>query len=387
MADALAEGAAADEIGSPRRLTVSVLIPNYNHAMLLPRQLESVCAQTRPADEVLVLDDGSTDHSVQVIRGFAARHPQVRLLLNDRNRGLLYSINRLLREARGDCLVSAAADDMLLPGFLEKSLGALERHPDAGICVSEFVVIETDGRVVNYSREMPASFGLHGLPEYLTARDFRDRFRDGYLWISTNTVVARRAAVLAAGGFLPALKWHADWLAFYSVALRWGLCVVPEGLAAISVNPGGYSDVGMKNWAEQREVLRALVQTLKAPSHRDLLPFVRRRPALLSVFGRELAVALRGQPRHWDLLVPYTLYLGRRYWHTHFPYWLSLLRQRRALVRQWGRQRLRGMLIHVCSRPRLRRALGPPLIRLWPRGAELFRQTIAPGRPDRPESR
>jgi len=308
------------------RLTVSVLVPNYNQAELLPRQLDSVCGQTRSADEILVLDDGSTDDSVEIIARYEGKHPHLRLLRNEVNRGLGFSMNRLLEEARCDFLVSAAADDMLLPQFLEKSMAALERYPQAGMCISEFVTSETDGTIVNRSRQMPASFGVAGLPAYVPPDELRQRFRDRYLWMSSNTVVARRSAVQAAGGFLPELEWHADWFVFYAVALRHGTCVVPEGLAVIRVNPGGYSDLGMKDPTRQRRVLRAIADTLKAPRNRGLLPVFRRYPALLSVFGREMVLALRTTPRHWDLLIVYAAYLAKRYYRNHGPYWRAVVR-------------------------------------------------------------
>lgn len=317
---------------SERRLTVSILVPNYDHAAHLPRQLDAVCGQTRTADEILVLDDGSTDDSVAVISEYVRQHPNLRLLRNHRNRGLPYTINRLLDEARGDCLVSAAADDMVLPQFLEKSMATLEQHPRAGMCVSEFVVMEPDGAIVNYSRKMPASFGLDGLDPYVPAEMFRECFRNRYLWISANTVVARRAAVREAGGFPPELEWHGDWFAFYAVALRHGICVIPEGLSVIRVNPGGYSDRGMKDRARQQRVLVALADTLKQRRNRDLLPVFRRHPALLSVFGREMALALRAAPRHWDLLMIYSAYLARRYWRTHSPYWRAVAAGRTRML-------------------------------------------------------
>ncbi len=60
---------------------------------------------------------------------------------------------------------------------------------------------------------MPASFRLDGLDPYVPAEMFRECFQDRYLWISANTVVARRAAVREAGGIPPELEWHGDWFA------------------------------------------------------------------------------------------------------------------------------------------------------------------------------
>ena len=84
---------------SSRPVTVSVLLCNYNDARYLPHSLSAICTQTRLPEEVIVLDDGSTDNSLEIIESFAERHPFVRVLKNETNRGLLYSINRALQRS------------------------------------------------------------------------------------------------------------------------------------------------------------------------------------------------------------------------------------------------------------------------------------------------
>lgn len=290
---------------SRERATVSILMPNYNHAAFLRTALAGACEQSRPADEILVLDDGSTDHSLDIIEEFRAQHRQLRVLRNETNRGLQYSINRLLDEARGEFIVSAAADDELLPTFLDKSLAALERTPGAVICFSELVVKQSDGATVNWARMRPISYGFGSLPEYAWPKLLHDRLKDRYLVLSSNTVVADRQVLRAAGGFIPALEWHADWFAFYSMALRYGACLVPEGLAVLRANPGGYSDTGIHDARRQRQVLFSLIGLLREPRNRDLLELCRRYPSIFTVFNFEVLPALAPRPADWDLLTPY----------------------------------------------------------------------------------
>jgi glycosyltransferase involved in cell wall biosynthesis len=69
--------------------TLSVVLPNYNHAKLIGRALEALLAQGRAADEIIVIDDGSTDDSVSVIDRFAAGAPSIRVLQNANNTGVI----------------------------------------------------------------------------------------------------------------------------------------------------------------------------------------------------------------------------------------------------------------------------------------------------------
>ena len=123
-----------------RSITVSVLLCNYNDARYLPDSLSAICAQTRLPEEVVVIDDGSTDNSVEIIEGFGRRYPFIRVLRNETNRGLLYSINRALNEARCDFVVWAAADDRLMPNFLERNAKCLSEYPAAGMTFSRLAV-------------------------------------------------------------------------------------------------------------------------------------------------------------------------------------------------------------------------------------------------------
>ncbi|WP_029008352.1 glycosyltransferase [Azospirillum halopraeferens] len=321
--DPRAVAAMAEPSAYPRR-TVAILMPNYNHQHFLPLSLQGACGQTRPADEVLVLDDGSSDRSLDVIRMFARCYPQIRIIENRRNRGLTYSINKLLHEAKSEYIVCAAADDRLLPEFLNRSMAVLERNPQEAMCFSHLVIHQTNGEVSDWSANSPDQFGCRDVAGFipLPPSALLDRFkRRGYMWMTSNAIVAKLDAMLACGGFRPDQEWHSDWFTYYAIAFRYGVIAVPETLAIIRANPGGYSDAGMHNPARQNPVLLAIADALKAPENRDLLRMWRRTPAVLSVLGTQLLAVVARTPRHWDIAVP----LG----------WWWLRRRRRESGKSW----------------------------------------------------
>src|SRR5258707_729655 len=122
---------------APRRATVAVVMANRNHARYLGESLGGIGGPTRAADEIVIVDDASTDDSVERIEAFARGRSGVRFLRNERRLGVHDSIARALPLVASDYLVWTAADDVLLPDFLERSMAALERHPGAGLCFSE----------------------------------------------------------------------------------------------------------------------------------------------------------------------------------------------------------------------------------------------------------
>src|SRR5277367_1756646 len=102
--------------------TLSVVVPNCNDAPYLEAQLKEICRQSFQPCEIIVVDDGSSDNSVEIIQRLAKKYPTIRLLSNDKNRGVIYSINRGAELARGDYIYFASANDLVLPGLFEKSM-------------------------------------------------------------------------------------------------------------------------------------------------------------------------------------------------------------------------------------------------------------------------
>jgi glycosyltransferase domain-containing protein len=291
-------------------VSVSVLLCNYNDARYLPDSLTAICNQTRLPQEVIVVDDGSTDDSMEIIRSFAQRYPFIRVLTNETNRGLLYSINRALNEARSDFVVWAAADDLLMPTFVERNIRCLEQYPMAGMTFSHLAVFQ-DGadEITRFAEEEDdMAFDLGTAPRFLSPEMLRDRLQWSYLWISGNTVMASRKALIQGGGFDEELRCHAAHFAFMVVALRQGVCCIPETLALMRQRSHTYPSAGMAQRAEQRATLGRLADKLTAKRWRDIGIAAMRCPSLLSPFGDLMLEALLLKPRRWPFAVTYGLW-------------------------------------------------------------------------------
>jgi GT2 family glycosyltransferase len=109
--------------------SVTVYIPAYNVAQFLTRAIESLLAQTCGADEILVIDDGSQDATVEIAR----RYPQVRLVRHDANRGLGATRNTAVRTARNEFVASLDADCVAEPGWLAALVAAMADPKVAGV--------------------------------------------------------------------------------------------------------------------------------------------------------------------------------------------------------------------------------------------------------------
>jgi glycosyltransferase involved in cell wall biosynthesis len=111
---------------------VTVLMPVYNAARFVREAMDSILGQTFTDYEFLILDDGSTDESVEIIGSYPDE--RIRLVRNERNLRLAATLNRGLALARGEYVARMDADDISLPERLAKQVAFLDAHPDIGIC-------------------------------------------------------------------------------------------------------------------------------------------------------------------------------------------------------------------------------------------------------------
>lgn len=125
----------------------SVVLAAYNGAAYLEAQLESIRTQTRPPDEVLLCDDGSTDGTVDLVRAYLARHdlPGWQLICNPVNVGYCRNFYGGIDRASGEVIFLSDQDDVWLPEKIEKMLAVLESQPDVLALSSRYDVIGADG--------------------------------------------------------------------------------------------------------------------------------------------------------------------------------------------------------------------------------------------------
>lgn len=284
--------------------TVSVVLPNYNHARFIGGALSALAAQTKPADEIIVIDDASTDNSIAVIEGFRRRLPQLRLLRNERNMGVNPTLNRGFNEARGSHLLSSAADDWIEPEFIARMTETVTAYPQARVCTSSFVqYFEADQRRIHHQAGSdlgPWYAGDH--PQYFAPGAFARLLDRGFVWLPVNASLIERSALLAIGGFDPRLRWHADWFAVYTLAFRHGFSIVPEPLSVFRVAAETYSGTGMRNAAQQQAVCAAIWAKLTEPEFADVRGALLRHPSAMSTFFNPLAQMLARRPAEWPSL-------------------------------------------------------------------------------------
>jgi glycosyltransferase involved in cell wall biosynthesis len=130
------------------RPLVSVILPCFNAESYVAEALESLQRQTYPWLEIVVLDDGSSDRTYEIAERRQVDDARIRLLRNDRNRGLTATLNRGVIEAQGDLIARMDADDIAAPRRLEMQVQALAEHPGIDAVGGGVEMIGHDGRTL-----------------------------------------------------------------------------------------------------------------------------------------------------------------------------------------------------------------------------------------------
>jgi glycosyltransferase involved in cell wall biosynthesis len=222
----------------PNGPSLSVILPNYNHAHYIARAIEALAEQQPAPSEILVIDDASSDNSRDVIEAAAALLPTVSLIANAENKGVAVRSQQGLEAARGRYVYFAASDDLVLPGFFRLALDCLERIPQAGLCCGEAILIDGDTGSVMGVRPGVRPLLTCG---YLSPEQTRRLLARSDNWILTGSAVLRRAALVEAGRFNPRLGSFADGFLVRKIALRHGFCFAPEPVSIWRIFPTGVS--------------------------------------------------------------------------------------------------------------------------------------------------
>jgi glycosyltransferase involved in cell wall biosynthesis len=244
---------------------VSVVLPNRDHAHYLPTALDAVLAQSRRDLEILVIDDGSSDNSKDVVQDYAARDSRVHPIYLTENVGVNGAVEAAMPHIRGEYLCTAAADDFVAPAFFANSVRQLERFPAAGLCFSDPTeCYEPDQRLLRFPLYLSTE------PVYYDPESLQRLMARNHFSISSNTVIYRTDAFRDAGGYQDELGWLSDWFVTAAVALRHGACYLPEALTFHRIRKDSFSALTLKDAASHRYPFNRFLTLLSQPAYADV---------------------------------------------------------------------------------------------------------------------
>jgi glycosyltransferase involved in cell wall biosynthesis len=244
---------------------VSVLICTYNYARYLPQCLASVLNQTRPPDEVIVIDDGSTDGTADVMREF----PEVRYVYQE-NTGKAVAFGRAFSLSTGDIIFHLDADDYWELSKLERVLHCFEENPNLGGVIHEVTHVDASGNAIQF----PWTMRHRTEPTTLTLDESEDvsflyplpKARGRFFGVP-NTTCIRRRFLEDLLPLPPEIAGSVDGV-LIAAALRYGAAYLPGALAAYRIHG---NNTGFGNVAATQETICMWEFLLAHPNFRPFL--------------------------------------------------------------------------------------------------------------------
>lgn len=190
---------------------ITVVIPLYNKEPHIAKTLESVLAQTTPASDIVVVDDGSKDHGALVVARFADRGVR---LIQQANQGESAARNTGIAATKTPYIAFLDADDWWLPEHLEKLYALISAFPNVSM-ISTSHLIQRAGRV--YRAKSSVQKGWSGEVD-----DFFAEYASGLSLINSSTACVRKEALLDVGGFPVGVRRGPDVMTWIKIALKYG---------------------------------------------------------------------------------------------------------------------------------------------------------------------
>ncbi|WP_052694924.1 glycosyltransferase family 2 protein [Hymenobacter sp. AT01-02] len=201
---------------------VTVIIPNYNHALYLPKRIDSVLGQTERDIEVILLDDCSPDNSREIIAHYAAQDKRIKVVLNEQNSGSTFrQWNKGCALATGEYIWIAESDDYADPRLLETLVARLEADPQVGIAYCMSISVDEKSQPVGnhyaYYEEVDAQRWAHDFT--MPGIELVQRYMPFRCIIpNASAVVVRRSVIEQTGPADETMRLSGDW-AYWSKIL------------------------------------------------------------------------------------------------------------------------------------------------------------------------
>ena len=255
-------------------IKVSVIIPTYNRASVLPRALDSVLQQSHETEQIIVVDDGSTDETEQLIK---ENYPGVELI-SQQNKGVSAARNTGIQKATGDWICLLDSDDSWQANKLEKQTHAISENPEYLVCHTNETWYR-NGKILNQGKKHEKRGGhifQHCLP--LCA-------------ISPSSVMIHKKLFQEVGLFDEALAACEDYDMWLRICCRYPVLFIDE---ALTNKFGGHDDqLSRQHWGMDRFRIIALEKILKS----DVLN-EQDRQAAIDMLLNKVTIFLKGAKKH-----------------------------------------------------------------------------------------
>lgn len=214
---------------------ISIVTASYNYEQYIVETIQSVINQTYTDWELIVVDDCSTDNSVEVIKSF--NDERIKLFVNEKNLGLKGTIEKGIEEAKGDWVVFLESDDMITPDYLEKKVEIAQKYPEVNLIFNDCEFFGDEKRIELFSKRLKKTRKILSGKKY-PCNLFYDFFVSNKIFTFSSVMVKREE--LLQINFDPKLDYLLDWHLWIQLVYRGKFYYVDEQLTKWRLHTESY---------------------------------------------------------------------------------------------------------------------------------------------------
>ena len=258
-------------------MNFSVVVPLYNKALHIERALKSILQQAIQDFEIIVVNDGSTDHGRDIV--VALGDERIRLI-DQSNQGVSVARNRGIEAAKYEFVAFLDADDEWLPDYLQTIQVLINNFPDCGAYATAIQTIRPNGQ-----RYLPNLNKLQPEPWIGILPNFFELFQEGVIF-HPSSIVVRRHVLIEVGGFPPGVVLLEDIACWVKIAIRYPIAFSPRRLVTYHQDASNRSN-RYKNLTEA-----AFVKTVHEAIANGLIPKENQREARQFIAQKQIHTAI-----------------------------------------------------------------------------------------------
>lgn len=249
---------------------VSVIIPNYNHACFLDKRIQSILDQTYQNFEIILMDDSSTDNSLEIINSYAL-HPKVsNIIINEKNSGSTFKQwNKGILQAKGEYIWIAESDDFAEPEFLQSLVDKLDQNPSVGLAYCQsWNINERDEIIFSWLKNTEDIDPLKWLSPYINNghHEIRDCLFLRNTIPNASAVVFRKDLFLKVGMANESFKICGDWMMWQRILSLSDVAYISDHLNYFRTSPQSISKNPLKKTIMALEIIIILKEIEKVVS-------------------------------------------------------------------------------------------------------------------------
>jgi len=246
---------------------VTVLMSVYNGEKYLREAIDSILAQTFKNFEFLIVNDGSTDKTAEILKSY--KDSRIKIISNEKNIGLTKSLNKGLKAAKGNYIARQDADDVSMPERLEKEVEFLEQNRNVGLVGTDYLFINEKGKVVHIVKCLNGS------------RELKEKLLEGNQF-GHGSVMLRRECIDEVGTYREEFKFAQDYDFYLRIAEVYDVANISEPLYQWRINVKSvsvkekmfqdkYASLAIELAKERKRFGKDKLQTLKREEVNDFL--------------------------------------------------------------------------------------------------------------------